>query len=312
MILNLDDNKRYSGTLQENIKRLHDNVYARTHADAYVTIMVVYKKKRLPFIVQKKKSLSKTTFYQMCYRVDNWNVELLPIVIDFIDGITSEVGNNAYISNIHDTLEYSEAFLVELSIRLLRILNADTIYVYDSTGVTSSSTRGLSILKTGKTFYMRFGFEMVPSGNVLCSRFKNSSDLKDARNEILRFIRSITIDDVIKEYKKLLALTTKISSRETIVFTIEYSAATFIDKTLAYRKEANVMELFDECTIMLDMLYRNRKHKLLWKLIDEECQAYDLVYKYIINNDRCSPWTVSFKLLGHMLGCIYGLQMKKI
>jgi hypothetical protein len=160
--------------------------------------------------------------------------------------------------------------MIKLCILLCEKVNVNNILIGDGTKIECGDKEYdlsfLKLIETGKTFYMRFGFEMDPTGHYGYYQFKNIDDLKKTRNKLIDDIRKLKIDDLINEYQNTLKILVKcITENNKSNMIILLSSPNLSEKDNFYRQKNSAAydvqsELFTECYKMLELLQKHRRY----------------------------------------------------
>jgi len=291
-VLNLDKKQYFKGDLKSNLSQFYKNYSGK--------ILIKYKKKKINTVVEYSKLANGLKYISIFSDDDNRETPLMLFKIDFIDIRTAKFNGNAYIANIHRSKEISGTTLVNMCITICKMLAVKTIIIGDGTEVYCyDEVYDLSFLKlieTGKTFYMRFGFENDPTGNSGYYQFKNLKELKLMRNNLINYIRNIKMSDIIKEYKNTLEIVTKCmaeNNKGKLIVTLLADAPP--GKSNYFKKEnpamsENILSLFVECLDIFKIINEYKKftmfYELLVYLFNYRCEHYNVLNKYILNSSR--------------------------
>ena len=291
-ILDLDKKNIYKGDLKSNLLQFYDRYSGK--------IIIKYKKYKIPTIVKYSNLLNGVKYLSIFSNDKDRKTSLLTFKIDFIDIRTAEFNGNAYIANIHKTKEISGTTLINICITICKMLAVKTIIIGDGTEVyCNDDIYDLSLLKlieTGKTFYMRFGFENDPTGNIGYYQFKNLKELQNMRNRLIKYLRSIKISDIIKEYKETLHIATSCieENNKGKLEILLYSDSSPLESNI-FKKENpaesdNLFSLIVECQDIFKIINENPKYNFLYELLiylfNYKCDHYGVLNKYILESSR--------------------------
>ena len=278
------------GDLQNNLKKLikkYGNKIKMKYNDEIIEIDIV--EETLP---------NKTKFYSMYYDIENRSERLYPLKISFINITNYKKDNISYISNISKTGKISGSNMVKISLAINRILGANKTYLNDGATIDCGNEKMdlsyLKLIENGLTFYMKLGFkfEILDSSPYYYYKLDSEKALIKEINKYILNIKKIKIKDLIKEYNETLDLINKIiKSNDKLEIFLYDEDNTFKDNIWKRVSSSNdIISLFDECYIMLNLLNNSLGteylYELMIKLFKEDCEKYLLINKYLIENTR--------------------------
>lgn len=287
--------KQFSNSLQENLKQLYKE-YGKKFKIKY--------NKHIIEVTMKYNThkLSKMKYYSIIYDIPNRDFDLYPLLISFIDVIDKKINNNCYINNIHKTDNISGSEMIKLAVAVCKALNVHTAYIYDSTTITCKNNvydlSYLKLLESNNTFYMKHGFDfMVSDNDFFIKYFTTKENKKKYIMNLINKCKKIKNSDVCKIYTELLERCT-----ETIIKQLYNDMSiTYIDilRDISWKEPSaqnTIIALMIEATEILNVL-SNKKGYLYETMISlfkdsEKCQNYDILLKYIVDNN---PRIIKFK-----------------
>lgn len=292
-----DLNKKYpdykKGELQNNLINF-EKKYGKNFKIKYNDILI-------NVVLEKANTQTDLTFYRMTYDIPKRNTRLLPFKIDFIDPILVEKNNNTYIANIQKTDKISGSNMTKICLEINRILGAEKTSLGDGTKVNCDKTNEkmdlsyVKLIEKGMTFYMSLGFDFYVDEKIQYSYpliFSDKNKFKKEINKIIYNIRNIETQDIIEEFETTMELLNKIIKNDDeknleIIFGV--FNPTHHD-LITWYNNFNIKELMNESIDVLKILhkYKNYKkfYKILIKLFKDACNEYNILYKYIVSNER--------------------------
>jgi hypothetical protein len=293
--LNIKHN--FSNNLQENLKQLYKDYGKKFKLQYNKNIIEVTMK-------YNTHKLSKIKYYSITYDIPNRDFDLYPLHISFIDVLDKKVNNNCYINYIHKTDNISGSEMIKLAMAFCKIVKVHTAYIYDSTTVTCKNTSGgsniydlsyLKLLENNNTFYMKFGFDfMVSTNDFFAKYFITKESKKKYIIDLINKCKKIKNSDVCKIYTELLEKCTETVIKQT------YDDVSIINndilRDMSWKDTTNIISLIVEATEILNLL-SDKKGYLYETMIElfkdnDKCQNYDIILKYIIDNN---PRIIKFK-----------------
>ena len=213
-IFDLNDQYYFGENVQENILFLHEK-FGEKFIIKKNTISV-------PIELQQIKIVSNDlTFYELRYDKPDRTYIQSPFAIWFIDMKTMELNNNTYINYIHSTEQYTGSDMVRIVLDIQRKLNVQKTVIHDATTIMCSSNKEeynlsfFKLLEQGKTYYMRFGFDVEFLDHYGCEMpFKNKSAWHNIINDLLANIKQIKIKDIVEQYKKIQLLINNVNEKQ--------------------------------------------------------------------------------------------------
>jgi hypothetical protein len=269
-VFDLYDKKQVfkKGEVQKNIKYIYEK-----YGESF---NIKYKNHILPVILTKKYLPNGREYFSLKYDIPDRTLELLPFRIDFIDNISMQLNNITYIGNIHRTTNISGNEMVNICLRINKLLGAKKTRLIDAAGIYFNNKKVdlsyLKLLERGQTFYMNLGFEFeITNTQFMYFKFDNKKQLKKYVNELIERLKSIKIEDLKEEYSKILELinlAVKENNKDLfqIILTDEYE---FVEQNFSRYKERpfeSIPELFQECYYVLSIL-NNTKFTYLYELL---------------------------------------------
>ena len=122
------------------------------------------------------------------------------------------------------------------------------------------------------------------------SRFPDKGSFKKEILKVINNIRKIKTLDLIKEYEKTLDLTTEIikdNYNKELDIILDNSHPSTIDTYYTDNPKNNINDLILECKTMLELLYKYKNEKYLYKILIDifknNCADYSVFNKYIID-----------------------------
>lgn len=239
----------------------------------------------------------------MIYDIPKRTSNLYPFIIDFIDNHTMEKNSNSYISNINKTDKITGSEMVNLCLEINRILGVNKTSLGDGTSVICDKNKEsmdlsfIKLIERGTTFYMNLGFdfETENSSNVMFYyRYTNKKDFVKELNRVLDAIRKIKTEELIREYKNTLKLTTKIieENYKKPLEIIKEDNGHNIHDNIHYveNPKDKISDIITECKEVLDILNKHKNetyfYKVLVKTFKESCDDYIILLKHIVDNTR--------------------------
>lgn len=284
----LDFNKMDKQSLQKNVATIYENMGEQfiIKFNTHLIIAGLFRNKNLT---------NEKEFFRLYYEGEivgnkfikrkNTTQNLFPFIIDFIDPITCELNNNAYINNIHKTDNITGSEMVELVKKICDVIGVKKVYLLDKTSVVcNGNTLNLSLFKLiekGRTFYSKFGFEFDINNyyNLYTNKFDNIKQLDNKINSLIDNIRKIKTKDLIKFAEELLEIL------ELVVKNQDYNNLT-IKKSYTSIKDihADVFEISDPKN-NINQLF-GKLHNLLMILLEVKEEYF---YHFLIetfNNSK--------------------------
>jgi hypothetical protein len=269
------------GEVQKNIKFIYQK-YGENFS-------IKYKDHILPVNLTIKCLPNGREYFSLKYDFPNRTLELLPFRIDFIDNISMELNNITYIGNIHRTTKISGNEMVQICLRINKLLGATKTRLIDAAGIYHNDKKldlsYLKLLERGQTFYMNLGFDFeLTNTQFMYFKFDNKKQLKIYINDLIDRLKSIKIQDIIDEYNNildLLNLAVKENNKNSfqIILTDEYD---FVEQNFSRYKDKPfeiIPELFQECYYVLSIL-NNSSHIYLYELLVELFKNSDKLNLY--------------------------------
>jgi hypothetical protein len=206
----LTNEYNFTNNVQRNLDTLFNMMYDEKKKATHR--VAVFKIKHNDIIMKVKlakiKSITNNVeFYTLFYK-KIINDDMSPLKIDYIHPFTLEVNNDCYIASLHRIENMSGTQIMDIMIKLNKLLNVKNVYLSDgSTVIIGDQKKDLSIMKmleTNKTYYMRFGFDFTLYGMVnYIYKFNNIDDLHKLVNKTIKKIRNITTKQIHDEYTNL-------------------------------------------------------------------------------------------------------------
>jgi hypothetical protein len=294
-IFDLFDPPEFTSNVQLNLKMLNDKFGENFY--------IKYNDYKLPVVLTMiMTKTNKKKYYSMYYLITNQTLDLYPFKIDFIDILTKQINSNSYISNIHRYETISGSQMIEIVLKINKVLNVTKSYIYDGTTINckklSYDLSFLKLLQTKKTFYMKFGFDFDINNNTWYTQHFNSKEEANIYiDDLINECRLVKVNDVKKLYQELLNMINSIiqtQSYDKVQISNRYvQDIEPFENQLSWLKEDinnSINELFIESKYMLDLL-NNTSNKYLYELMielfndQEKCPSYDQIFKYLIDNN---------------------------
>ena len=249
-------------------------------------------------IIKEKFKSSNFKYLSLVYDQPERIHDLIPFKIDFCDKNTLEKNNVTYIANIHKTDKISGSVMVTLVLNIQRKLNVEKTYLHDGASVKCNKKKmylsQLKMIEKFRTFYMKFGFEMVVKGDYPPFRNINKKQQQQYLKTLINNIKAIKIKDVIKDFNKIIYIISEVVKKNDYKnFKIQHldniGIITDVGHYYQNNPKEDIPQIFRDCYLILNIL-NNTKEKLLYKYLiklfndKNKCNDYITIWEYFEQN----------------------------
>lgn len=159
----------------------------------------------------------KIQYYSLIYNLKERDDWLLPYKIVFYDTQKIAKNNNCYIANIHKTDKISGTNMVNIVLKLLKLLGAEKVRLHDGAHIIcqpSGKDIDLSffkLLEKGITFYQKFGFKFTidPNNTNDLMSYGSTANMIKVMQKTLNDINKIKLSYYKDAYIKVLDIINK-------------------------------------------------------------------------------------------------------
>ena len=268
-IINILDFPKMENNLQKNLLEIHEIVGKQfiIKFNSHLIIAAFYKNKNFT---------NEREFFRLYYEGEiidgkivkrkNTIYNLYPFIIDFIDPITVELNDHAYISTIHKTDNISGSEMVEIVKKINEIFGVKKVYLHDKAIIECHGGHTLSLslfklIEKGRTFYSKFGFDFDVNNinNFYMNKFDSVDQLKNKVDFLVNQIKGIktkTLIQFVEDIMDIIDLVVRNNDYENLIIkkTLNVLKDTRTDLYEISNPKDSIKDLFDKLINMLHIL----------------------------------------------------------
>lgn len=247
----------------------------------------------------------KLQYYSLVYDIPERDAWLLPYKISFIDiikmiGGTSDYSsvknNNCYLANIHRTDKINGTNLVNIILKLLKLLGAEQVILNDGAHISCGDSEKeidlsfFKLIEKGITFYQKFGFEflMDPGNPWPAIDFGSTNNMKKTIHKSLANINKIKLNYYKDAYIKILdiiQLVIKNQDYENVKIYLYHPFRPFLIKKENVKEK--LLSMIKDIDTLLNIIKLSERKYLKDTLIDTfyaDCNTYMQLEDLIFSN----------------------------
>lgn len=217
----------------------------------------------LPVEMKKENNISgDLSYWTISY--DTRNHELANMKLVFLDITKKIINNNAYVSNISKSAEFSGSQLIKFANELCDYLGVENTYIHDGAKVECGKSYSLSyykLLQSGETFYMHYGYTpVIAESGWYVVEHKTDAQRINFLMETLENCRKVKTSEVVAAARDILKLC------HDIVRTGAANKATITYRRAigTYERAADlyeIMRIITNFSILIDTVMRTKSKK---------------------------------------------------
>lgn len=202
-VFDLNNPPKFTNDLQKNILILKKSFGSRFKIKDGDIEMPAY----LYLVIEPDNK--KMKYYSLVYDIEDREDWLLPFKIAFLDMEKAIINNNCYIANIQKIETISGTIMVEIVLKLLKILHVEKAILHDGAHIDCGNSEVdlsfFKLLEKGITFYQKFGFKfkMQKYASDIIS-YDSTENMVKVLHKNLKDIHKIKLDYYREAYVKIL------------------------------------------------------------------------------------------------------------